>query len=840
MIIMLESFEKIADKIADYIYWPKQKKHKKTIKKEEINSVFYEIVPYYKNDFDYKIFAKLLKNFSSFSERINFFVLWNNQVTKLVVSFPDKMEEKFKTRFYNYFPSSSLKKLNYIYLSNNKYYSVLEKNDFEQYICADEKIKIKDNNIFQEIFYLFQDIPNNEISAIRYSLVLNSKEELSNDDIEEEIKWLLPMLWDGFVAFLKLIYAVLYRILTGSKLELKKKENVKTWISWTALSIWLNWNISWIYYSTLKNYLQNSLKKQESECFSQVTITEFSKLFHVPTKEEKINTLSYINYKRLAPPPNLPDESEDITILWTADWADQKQVVGLKQEDKARHVYIVWKTWVGKSTLLSNMVLSDLERWRGLALIDPHWDLIDTVLKIIPENRKDDVVLFDVSDTENPVGFNIFEKWENYNKDLAVSTVLSIFKKLYWHSWGPRLEYIFRNVLLALSDYDDANFLDIMRMLTDKNFRKKVLVQVQDPIIKDFWEKEFAKRSERFASEAISPIMNKVGQFVSSPIIRNIFGQKKSTINMADIMQNNKIFLVNLSKWLIWEDNSAMIGSFIVSGLQVETMKRANLSMEQRKDFTLYIDEFQNFATDSFAVILSEARKYKLSLVVANQYISQVDDLVQNAIFGNVGNIVAFNSWNADAEILAKQFKNQVSVNDITSISKFKAYTKIMIDGSSTDVFGLSTHPISENKYQKPEYVAKLKAISNKKYTVSKEKVEQEIKNSRENPLLIKQEENKKQLEATKQTVKEETKSKVVKVENDDVNDIFEWIVKLKFNYGLFVVAGWYEWLLHKKNINLPEGISWKDYYNIWDKVRVKLVELKEVDGQKKAVWESV
>jgi len=362
--------------------------------------------------------------------------------------------------------------------------------------------------------------------------------------------------------------------------------------------------------------------------------------------------------------------------------------------------------------------------------------------------------------------------------------------------------------------------------------------------------------------------MNKVGQFVSSPIIRNIFGQSKSTINIADIMQNNKIFLVNLSKGLIWEDNSAMIGSFIVSGLQVETMKRANLPMEKRNEFTLYIDEFQNFATESFAVILSEARKYKLSLVVANQYISQVDELVQNAIFGNVWNIVAFNSWNADAEILSKQFKNQVSVNDITSIPRFKAYTKIMIDGSSTDVFWLSTYPIQKEKYQTEEFVARLKALSNKKYTKKLSEItedfarefsedkrntkKQKIKN---NIITDNQDEITDNSQALLGTAKgsnslwwekdnlwlsNKNKSQNQSWNPDDIGDIFEWVVKLKFNYGLFVVAWWYEGLLHKKNINLPEGINWKDYYNIWDKVRVKLIDIKEVDWQKKAVWESV
>jgi len=494
---MLEKLEQFAEKLVDYIDWPKKsnKKEKKQIKKEELDNIFYEIVPYDRNDFDYKIFTKLLKNFSSFSHRINFFILWNNQNTKLIVSFPDKMEDKFKTRFYNYFPSSKLIKLDDLTFQSNRFYKHLNWK-LDQFICVDwdEKIKVKDNTFFKEVFYLFQDVPNNEIAWIRYSLILNSK--VSKKDDEEEIKSLLELLWDWFVIFLKFIYALLYRIFTGSSISEKSKEKkeVSTWISWTALSIASFWgSLNWIFYSTLKNYLQNSLKKEKEECFSSITVTEFSKMFHIPTKDEKIPTLSYINYKRLPPPANLPSESDNITVLWTADWADEKQIVGLKQEDKARHVYIVGKTWVGKSTLLSNMVLSDLENGRGLALIDPHGDLIETVLKIIPENRVEDVVLFDVSNTENPVGFNIFEKWENYNKDLAVSTVLSIFKKLYGHSWGPRLEYIFRNVLLALSDYDNANFLHILKMLNDKDFRKKVLTYVQDPVIKDFWEKGICK-----------------------------------------------------------------------------------------------------------------------------------------------------------------------------------------------------------------------------------------------------------------------------------------------------------------------------------------------------------
>jgi len=842
---MLEKLEQIAEKIVDYFYSSntnitskKKNQKKENIKKEEVNSVYYEIIPYHMNDFSFDIFKKLLDNFASFSDRVNFFIIWNNVSKKLIVSFPEILEKKFINRFYNYFPSSKIVKINEDFSMEDRIKDILYSENYTWYIGVNGDINLKDNDFYKEFFYLFKDVPAKAISCIRYSLVLNSKSQIEKENSEEEIvaKWWGELLYDFLRWILKITYIFFSKLFwISTKKEKKQKEiseKLSTWINGTAISIAIyGKTFYWLYYALLKKKLNNEVYKSDNEVFSKISILEFTKMFHIPTKQEKIEWLSYINYKRLAPPSNLPSETENITILWKADWANEKQIVWLKQEDKARHVYIIWKTGVGKSTLLSNMIFSDLEKWRGIALLDPHGDLINTILNILPESRKDDVVLFDVSNTENPVWFNVFDN-NGYSKDLQVSSILSVFKKLYWNSWWPRLEYIFRNVLLALSDYENANFLHIIKMLQDKQFRKKVLIHIKDPLIKDFWEKEFSKRSERFAAEAIAPIMNKVGQFVSSPIIRNIFWQSKSTINIQNIMQEWKILLVNLSKGLIWDDNSNMIGSFIVTQIQNETMKRANIPMEERKEFTLYIDEFQNFATESFAVILSEARKYNLSLVVANQYISQVDESIQNAIFGNIWNIIAFNSGNKDAEVLQKQFKNQVTVDDITSIPRFKAYTKIMIDGTSTDVFSLSTYPIEKEKYKTLEFVNKVKAISNKKYTRKKEDVEKDIV---ELTMDNKKENEKSNISDKKNDIKVDEKI----IENKD-DKIYEWVVKLKFNYWLFVVANGYEWLLHKKNINLPEWISWKDYYNVWDKVKVKLIEFKEVDGQKKAVWEWV
>lgn len=836
---MLNKIENFANQIVDFLEYKNKKKPKikslekeKKVYKEKINNVYYETITYIKNDFDKKTFSKLLKWFWYYSNRIDFYIIWNNSRAKLIVWFPENLEKKFIIEFYNYFPSSKIKKIDF----NKKDYQE------KKYIHTiwDDKISIKNDNFFEWIFLLFNDISSNKNWFIHYSLILNS-----SWDVEYET------LFELFYRWLKLffywIYYFLYKVFIWKEPKKKiipKKQELSTWIKWTALSIWTWWED---FYKKFINYFEKNnnseIFTQDNEIFSKIDTSEFAQLFHLPTK--KIKQLPYITYKRLAPPSELPEYNENTTIIWYANWQDETQVIPLKQEDKSRHVYIVWKTWVGKSTLLSNMIISDLENNRWCCLIDPHGDLVNTILATLPEKRKKDLVLFDVWDTKNPVWFNIFEKWENYNKDLAVSTTIWIFKKLYWNSWGPRLEYIFRNVLLALSDFPDATFLDILRMLNNKEFRKKVLTFVNDPIIKDFWEKEFAKRSERFSSEAIAPIMNKVWQFVSSPIIRNIFWQKKSTINIYDIMQENKILLVNLSKWLIWEDNSAMIGSFIVSSIQIETMKRANIDIDKRKDFSLYIDEFQNFATESFASILSEARKYKLSLIIANQYIKQIDQEVRNAIFGNVWNIIAFNSWNEDAEILAKQFKNQISVNDIISIPKFKAYCKLMINGESSDVFWISTYPIPKEKYLEKWKIDEIIKYSKEQYTKRLEEVEKEIL-EQNNPKLPENWINteKKTTKLVKKQIDKKTsknsENKTQQPINSDIDDIFEWKIKLKFNYGLFVEANWLEWLLHKKNIKLPEWISWKDYYNIWDNIRVKLVEIKEVDWQKKAIWENL
>jgi len=430
--------------------------------------------------------------------------------------------------------------------------------------------------------------------------------------------------------------------------------------------------------------------------------------FHIPTKVNYSKGLDYTLYRKLPYPTNLstPDNSEkdDLTILGTTDYRAEKLAFWIRKEDKLRHVYIVGKTGTGKSTFISNMVKSDMLTGNGLALLDPHGDLVETVLEHIPTHRINDVILFDVADTDYPIGFNLLQYESEEEKNRIVSGVVSAFYRLFAHSRGPRLEYILRNVLLSVVEYPNATLMHILRILVDDNFRDEVITHIKDPLVLKFWKNEFMTRQPRQREEAIAPITNKIGQFLSSSVVRNIFGQPNSRLNLRKAMDEGKIILINLSKGKIGEDNAAMIGSLLVTKFQIDAMSRADVWYNSRKDFYLYIDEFQNFATSSFTTILSEARKYKLSLIVANQFTSQLLPEIKDAIFGNIGTIISFTLGHDDASIMSSQFKDLVSDNDIISLPKFTAYTKLMIDGISSDPFSMKTMPLTT-----PEWSIELK-----------------------------------------------------------------------------------------------------------------------------------
>lgn len=416
--------------------------------------------------------------------------------------------------------------------------------------------------------------------------------------------------------------------------------------------------------------------------------------------------------------------SEEITIIGQTNFRNQHRPFGIYPDDRRRHVYIIGKTGVGKTTLMENMIVQDVRNGKGIALVDPHGDVAEKILDMIPPERTNDVVYFDPADVNYPVAFNVLESIDPEYKYLVASGLVSSLKKIWADSWGPRLEYILRNVILALLDYPSSTMLGIMRMLADKSYRKKVVDSIQDPVVKAFWVNEFANYNERFRSEAISPIQNKVGQFLSSSIIRNIVAQPKSTIDMKDIMDNGKILLINVSKGRIGEDNSALLGAMLITKIQLAAMDRAKIPEEERRDFYLYVDEFQNFATESFATILSEARKYRLNLIVAHQYITQMEEVVRDAVFGNVGTMISFRIGAFDAEYIEKEFAPYFTQVDLVNLDKYNAYIKLMINGVASAPFSMETiAPVSETHGSRDKVIA----VSRERYGNKREVIEEKI-----------------------------------------------------------------------------------------------------------------
>ena len=634
------------------------------------------------------------------------------------------------------------------------------------------------------------------------------------------------------------------------------------------------------------------------------------------------------------------------------------------------------------------MIISDMRAGNGLCLLDPHGELVDDLLEYIPSNRINDVILFDVGDAEYPIGFNLLQADNEDEKNRIASGVVSTFQKLFDNSRGPRLEYILRNVVLSVIDYPNATLMHILRVLTDKEFREEVISHIKDSVLLKFWNNEFNKWQDKQREEAVGPITNKVGQFLSSRLVRNIFGQPRTKLSIRKAMDEGKIILVNLSKGKIGEDNANMIGSLLVTKIQIDAMGRADMAKNLRKPFYLYIDEFQNFATKSFATILSEARKYKLSLIVANQYTSQLDETIKDAIFGNVGTIFSFTLGYDDASVMTSQFKEMVSTNDLISLPKFTAYTRLMVDGISSDPFSMKTLPpfTSEGDIEHIEKIRNqsrqryamergqletlMNARSKKSFSVQEKIAEQaryeglglsakEAKNLQDfqvqqnskwfsevrigdrsaDAMIVDTEQgNHKMIRYTQPQGLEEVatlqvqKGKVVKLDEKTqlsffvsiwqhttltcsnkkpltiwigtkkeveqqlqeiyqkagldpertdflkfipnielleaqqkkapsqkiqkadlpqspadqggftVNDIqlgkeYLGYVKLIYNYGMFITVKGVEGLLHKKQIVVPEGVDWKKYYNIGDKIKVKAHDFKDVDGEKRVVW---
>jgi CxxC-x17-CxxC domain-containing protein len=420
----------------------------------------------------------------------------------------------------------------------------------------------------------------------------------------------------------------------------------------------------------------------------------------------------------------------EINTFAKTNFRGQDRAFGIKTDDRRRHFYVIGKTGTGKTTMIQNMAIQDIQSGRGVAIVDPHGEFAETLIKAIPPSRINDVIYFNPADQEYPIAFNVMEKVSAEYRHLIASGLVGVFKKIWADSWGPRLEYILRNAILALLEYPGSTLLGVTRILVDKDYRERVVDKITDPVVKSFWVDEFTKWNERVLQEVISPIQNKVGQFLSSALIRNIVGQTKSAFNIRELMDEGKVLIMNLSKGRIGEDNSALLGAMMITKIQLAAMGRVDIPEDQRKDFYLYVDEFQNFATDSFANILSEARKYHLNLIIAHQYIGQLvtdtSTRVRDAVFGNVGTMAVFRVGAEDAEFLEKEFEPIFMIQDLVNLPNHNIYIKLMIDGFTGNAFSAATLlPIDLSKTE--ENAGKIIKVTRERYGTKRDIVEEKI-----------------------------------------------------------------------------------------------------------------
>ncbi|MBR6965072.1 type IV secretion system DNA-binding domain-containing protein [Candidatus Saccharibacteria bacterium] len=463
-----------------------------------------------------------------------------------------------------------------------------------------------------------------------------------------------------------------------------------------------------------------------------LNISELASVYHLPHTSVETPNIVWANSKTAEPPAKLPvltgiaNIDENISAFGLTNFRGINHQFGLLRRDRSRHIYIIGQTGAGKSGLLELLALSDTFYNHGYCIIDPHGDFAIDNLRFVPESRIKDVVYFNPADVDYPVAFNPLEVYDPARKPNICSEVIGVLKRMFGDSWGPRLEHILRYTLLALLDRPETTLLDISRILTDKEFRKETLEYCTDVTVLQFWKHEFGQWNEKQVNESIAPVLNKVGAFTANPIIRNIIGQPKSSFNVRKIMDEGKILIVNLSKGLIGEDNASILGSFLVTKIQLAAMSRSDIaSIEDRRPFFLYVDEFQNFATDSFAVILSEARKYGLNLTVANQYVSQMTDSVRDAVFGNVGTTISFRVSADDAPVLIKQFEPTFEESDIIQLNNRHFIISMIIGGEKVPAFSATTLSIPQTPKDNFDAII---AHSRANYARPRAAVEAEIK----------------------------------------------------------------------------------------------------------------
>ena len=759
--------------------WNSVEKAVSATSKKEPTTITFQIKPFKDNERTVFHWQKIMENLISLkSKTISFFISGNSQWIKFYVKLPLKFKAYFCNTFYSSFPTSDLVETTYPKVSKSR-----------NWVSIENDARFRDISSFQkewsyldpmnDLLSLFQNVPSDSVLTLFFDYTFKLEESArkqARDTFAKVVKWA--------------------RSSSNEKKEQKteeKKEDIENQIFFSISYSLITDNsstagaVEWNLTSVLAPFITKwSCEFKPRRIWHHCRFSEVVNLFHIPTKVNFVKWLDYTLYRKLPYPTTLPalntfSDPKKLTLIWDTDYRWDKIRFWIKEEDKFRHVYIVWKTWTWKSTFISNMIISDINAWNWLCLLDPHGELVDTIIESIPSNRINDVILFDLADTEYPIWFNLLQADNEDEKNRIASWVVSTFQKLFDNSWWPRLEYILRNVVLSIIDYPNATLMHILRILTDKDFREEVISHIHDSVLLKFWNSEFNKRQDRQREEAIAPITNKVWQFLSSRLVRNVFGQPRSKLNMRKAMDEGKIILVNLSKWKIWEDNANMIWSLLVTKIQIDAMSRADIAASKRRPFYLYIDEFQNFATKSFATILSEARKYKLSLILANQYISQLDEDIKNAIFGNVWSIVSFTLWYDDAAVMTSQFKEMVWVNDLISLPKYTTYTRLMIDGISSDPFSTKTlAPLSLNDIDNvEEHIEKIRRQSRQRYAMERDQLES-LLNARGKKKFSQQEK-----------IAEKARMEALGLDEEDIKNLQDFVVEQSiWEFDSFVING--------------------------------------------------
>lgn len=462
---------------------------------------------------------------------------------------------------------------------------------------------------------------------------------------------------------------------------------------------------------SFKNELYNLYKRRVTQ--GQIlNVLELATLWHLPSIKIKTPSIVWGTSVLSEAPENLPiasglsdEEKTKINFFARTQFKNRDEIFGIKDIDRLRHVWTIGKTGTGKSTMVANMVIDDLKKDRGVAVIDPHGDLCDDILNFIPKSRINDTVYFNPADKDFPIAINPLEVRNREEAEIIVSGLMAIFTKVWANVWSARMEYILRNSFMTLAEVENSTLEDVLRILSNESYRDKIVSKIKDTALVHFWKEEYDKMPEMLQKEAIAPIQNKVGQFVTSPLIRRIIGKPKSTISVDEIMDQGKIFVANLSQGKLGEDNSALLGATLITKFQQASMRRAEIPSEQRRPFYLYVDEFQNFATDSFIKVLSEARKYKLALTLANQYMAQIPEDVQKSILGNAGTLISFTVGAEDASIIHKEYSEVFSENDLVNLANYQIAIKLMVDGHSARPFLAHTLPLPASSNQNREKV---------------------------------------------------------------------------------------------------------------------------------------